>query len=73
MARDELEVAVQLLPDEVLLDRAQLHLAGAEIFAPLGDAAESGRHRREAISLMEAKGNLTGATRQRALLAPQAI
>ena len=72
-ARDELEVALQLLPDEVLLDRAQLHLAGAEIFALLGDVAESGRHRREAISLMEAKGNVTGATRQRALLAPQAI
>ena len=72
-ALDQLDAALRWLPDEVLLDRAQVHLAGAEIFTLLGNPAESGRHRREAISLMVAKGNVAGAARQRALLASDAV
>jgi hypothetical protein len=57
-----------LEPTEMILDRALLHAACAEVAQLLGDGVTARQHRCLAIDLHESKGNLVGAAVQRALL-----
>ncbi len=68
-ARELLAKALDPLPADMLLDRALIHLAGAEAEALLGDATGAREHRRAAIELYERKGDVVGAAHHRALLA----
>jgi ATP/maltotriose-dependent transcriptional regulator MalT len=67
-AATHMRTAVQQLPHEQLLDRAMIHLACAEASSVLGDLTGSRDHRRTAISLYRAKGNVVGAAHNEALL-----
>ena len=67
-AREQINTAIEVLPVDVLLDRALVHLAGAEVETLLGQPDAAGAHRRATIALYEEKGNVVGAARQRALL-----
>jgi hypothetical protein len=67
-AREQITTAIEVLPVDVLLDRALVHLAGAEVETLLRQPDAAGAHRRATIALYEEKGNVVGAARQRALL-----
>ncbi len=67
-ARELLAKALDPLPADMLLDRALIHLAGAEAEALLG-ATGAREHRRAAIEPYERKGDVVGAAHHRALLA----
>jgi tetratricopeptide (TPR) repeat protein len=53
---------------DALLERGEALLALAEVEEAAGDHAEAGEHREEAVALFEAKGDVVGPQRVRALL-----
>jgi hypothetical protein len=63
-----MDSTVEQLPDERLLERAVVHIACAEASKLIGDPVGSRGHRRAAIELYRAKGNVVGAAHQEAVL-----
>jgi class 3 adenylate cyclase len=67
-ARHHAARATRLLPEEVLLERAFVHVACAEAMLVLGDRDEADRHRHAVIELYERKGNVVGVAYHRTRL-----
>lgn len=71
-ASAHMDTALGQLTRDQLLDRALVHVACAETSGVLGDVSAARAHRRSAIDLYRAKGNVVGAAHHEALLAASA-